>query len=110
MMIVTDVIIPFCSLCDQYASGTDCNTVSPQIKVGQTEREEGLQTDCSDRDTDNGCDLSDSGIADCPVLCKRLSGNHCVLILTFYFGIIGFLDDYIKVVLKRNLGLRMQKT
>ena len=29
-----------------------------------------------------------------------------VLILTFGFGLIGFLDDYIKVVKKHNLGLR----
>ena len=29
-----------------------------------------------------------------------------VLILTFGFGLIGFLDDYIKVVRKHNLGLR----
>ena len=29
-----------------------------------------------------------------------------VLFVTLGFGIIGFLDDYIKVVMKRNLGLR----
>ena len=29
-----------------------------------------------------------------------------VLILTFGFGVIGFIDDYIKVVKKHNLGLR----
>lgn len=29
-----------------------------------------------------------------------------VLLLTFGFGIVGFLDDYIKVVKKRSLGLR----
>ena len=28
-----------------------------------------------------------------------------VLLVTFGFGLIGFLDDYIKVVMKRNLGL-----
>jgi len=33
-----------------------------------------------------------------------------VLFMTLGFGIIGFLDDYIKVVMKRSLGLRpMQK-
>lgn len=29
-----------------------------------------------------------------------------ILFLTFGFGLIGFLDDYIKVVLKRSMGLR----
>ena len=29
-----------------------------------------------------------------------------IVISTFLFGIIGFIDDYIKVVMKRNLGLR----
>ena len=29
-----------------------------------------------------------------------------VLFLTLGFGLIGFLDDYIKVVLKRSMGLR----
>ncbi len=29
-----------------------------------------------------------------------------VVIMTFSFGLIGFLDDFIKVVMKRNLGLR----
>ena len=29
-----------------------------------------------------------------------------VLFATIGFGIIGFMDDYIKVVMKRNLGLR----
>ena len=29
-----------------------------------------------------------------------------VLMLTLGFGLIGFLDDYIKVVMRRSLGLR----
>ena len=29
-----------------------------------------------------------------------------VLFATIGFGIIGFMDDYIKVVMKRNLGLK----
>ena len=29
-----------------------------------------------------------------------------VLFLTLGFGLIGFLDDYIKVVLRRSMGLR----
>ncbi len=45
-----------------------------------------------------------------PVLCERLSEDHSVLFLTVAFGLIGFLDDYLKVVLKRSDGLMpMQK-
>ena len=29
----------------------------------------------------------------------------CLLFVTVGFGILGFLDDFIKVVMKRNLGL-----
>ena len=38
-----------------------------------------------------------------------MSGNKeiiPVLFVTLGFGLIGFLDDYIKVVMKRSLGLR----
>lgn len=38
--------------------------------------------------------------------CIEYPAGIPVLALTFGFGIIGFIDDYIKVVLKRNLGLR----
>ena len=37
------------------------------------------------------------------------NGNHdakAVLLITVGYGIVGFIDDYIKVVKKRSLGLR----
>lgn len=37
---------------------------------------------------------------------RNLSGIVPVLILTLGFGFVGFLDDYIKLVKKRSLGLR----
>ena len=39
------------------------------------------------------------------LFCKGLSKDHSVLFLTLGFGVIGFLDDYLKVVLKRSDGL-----
>jgi len=36
---------------------------------------------------------------------KNLKGIFLMLGMAFAFGVIGFLDDYIKVILKRNLGL-----
>ena len=36
---------------------------------------------------------------------RRYSELIPVLFMTLGFGIIGFLDDYIKVVMKRSLGL-----
>lgn len=40
------------------------------------------------------------------VFCKGDKEVLAVIVLTLAFGLIGFLDDYIKVVMKRNLGLR----
>ena len=38
---------------------------------------------------------------------EDLERNIALLIMTAGFGLIGFLDDYIKVVMHRNLGLRV---
>lgn len=109
MMIVTDVIIPVLAA---YAISTLLGPIVipflHRLKVGQTEREEGLQS----HQKKTGTPTMGGAIFLIPVLlialfyvkdCPEISA---VLILTFGFGIIGFLDDYIKVVLKRNLGLR----
>ncbi len=40
------------------------------------------------------------------LICARDAGMLSVLLCSLCFGIIGFIDDYIKVILKRNLGLR----
>jgi len=39
----------------------------------------------------------------------RAMDSIIVLVVTLGFGLIGFLDDYIKVVLKRSLGLRARE-
>ncbi|MFX4261413.1 phospho-N-acetylmuramoyl-pentapeptide-transferase [Pelotomaculum propionicicum] len=43
------------------------------------------------------------------ILSRGLSDGIIVLIVIVGFGLIGFIDDYLKVVLKRSLGLRARE-
>ena len=78
-----------------------------RLKMGQTERTEGVQSHLNEsRNTYNGwSDLSDRHSDNCIILCRDYPKIIPVLFLTLGFGIIGFLDDYLKVVLKRSDGL-----
>ncbi len=79
-----------------------------RLKAGQTVREEGLES----HKKKTGTPTMGGFIFLLPFLI--IGVNYAafhkevipVLILTFGFGIIGFIDDYIKVVKKQNLGLR----
>ena len=79
-----------------------------RLKAGQTEREEGLES----HQKKTGTPTMGGIIFLIPFLLIGVfyGASHKevipVLILTFGFGIIGFIDDYIKVVKKHNLGLR----
>ncbi|MCR5670244.1 MAG: phospho-N-acetylmuramoyl-pentapeptide-transferase [Butyrivibrio sp.] len=79
-----------------------------RLKAGQTEREEGLES----HQKKTGTPTMGGIIFLIPVIIIGIfyGRDHKevipVLILTIGFGIIGFLDDYIKVVKKHNLGLR----
>ena len=79
-----------------------------KLKAGQTEREEGLES----HQKKTGTPTMGGIIFLIPVVIIGVfyAASHKevipVLILTIGFGIIGFLDDYIKVVRKHNLGLR----
>ncbi len=79
-----------------------------RLKAAQTEREEGLAS----HQKKTGTPTMGGVIFLLPMLIiSMIYGiSHKevipVLILTIGFGIIGFLDDYIKVVRKHNLGLR----
>ena len=79
-----------------------------RLKAGQTEREEGLES----HQKKTGTPTMGGIIFLAPFLVIGVfyGAFHKevipVLILTFGFGIIGFIDDYIKVVKKHNLGLR----
>ena len=79
-----------------------------KLKAGQTEREEGLES----HQKKTGTPTMGGIIFLIPFFLIGLFYGAAhkevipVLILTFGFGIIGFIDDYIKVVKKHNLGLR----
>lgn len=79
-----------------------------KLKAAQTEREEGLKS----HQKKTGTPTMGGIIFLVPVVIIGIfyATSHKevipVLILTIGFGIIGFLDDYIKVVRKHNLGLR----
>ncbi|WP_026520310.1 phospho-N-acetylmuramoyl-pentapeptide-transferase [Butyrivibrio sp. FCS006] len=79
-----------------------------RLKAGQTERVEGLES----HQKKTGTPTMGGIIFLIPVVIIGIFYGRThkevipVLILTIGFGIIGFLDDYIKVVRKHNLGLR----
>ncbi|AOY77431.1 phospho-N-acetylmuramoyl-pentapeptide-transferase [Clostridium formicaceticum] len=79
-----------------------------RLKVGQTIREEGPQSHMSK----SGTPTIGGVIIIASVLMTSLTSgmmNTDLLVAlgaTVAFGFIGFIDDFIKVVLKRNLGLR----
>ena len=79
-----------------------------RVKAGQTEREEGLES----HQKKTGTPTMGGFIFIIPFVIIGIcyGSRHKevipVLILTIGFGLIGFIDDYIKVVKKHNLGLR----
>ncbi len=79
-----------------------------RLKVGQTIRDEGPKEHLKKNGTPTmGGIIILSGVAITSVFYIKQSPQIIpVLFLTLGFGLIGFLDDYIKVVLKRSLGLR----
>lgn len=88
-----------------------CPVVIPllkRLKFGQYIREEGPEAHKSKSGTPTMGGL----VILCSITITSLIfiGSHTeilpILFLTLGFGLIGFLDDYIKVVMKRNLGLR----
>lgn len=83
-----------------------------RLKVGQTVRTEGPQTHLkkSGTPTMGGLLFLTSVVVTSLFYMKEYPKILPVLFLTLGFGLIGFLDDYIKVVLKRSMGLTvMQK-
>ena len=81
--------------------------VLTRLKVGQTEREEGVQAHLKKAGTPTMGGLGIlAGIAAVSIVYVwRFPRILPVMILTLGFGLIGFLDDYLKVVLRRSDGL-----
>ncbi|MBR3307338.1 MAG: phospho-N-acetylmuramoyl-pentapeptide-transferase [Lachnospiraceae bacterium] len=79
-----------------------------RLKAGQTVRKDGPETHLKKSGTPTmGGIIFLLGIGVVSwIFCREHSDLVPVLFLTVCFGIIGFIDDFIKVVLKRSTGLR----
>lgn len=88
-----------------------CPIVIPflkRLKFGQYIRGEGPQSHQkkSGTPTMGGIVILVSVVVTCLFYIKDYPNIVPILFVTLGFGLIGFLDDYIKIVMKRNLGLR----
>lgn len=79
-----------------------------RLKVGQTVRDDGPKTHLkkSGTPTMGGILILTSVVLTAMFYVKDYPKIIPILFATLGFGLIGFLDDYIKVVLKRSMGLR----
>lgn len=79
-----------------------------RMKVGQTVREDGPNTHLKKTGTPTmgGILILLAVTVTAMLYVKDYPQIRPVLLLTLGFGMIGFLDDYIKVVLRRSMGLR----
>ena len=88
-----------------------CPIVIPflrKLKFGQFVRDDGPQSHLKKAGTPTmgGLIILVSILLTSLIYIRRYSELIPVLFMTLGFGIIGFLDDYIKVVMKRSLGLK----
>ena len=79
-----------------------------RLKVGQTVRDEGPESHLKKNGTPTmgGILILISIVVTSLLFIKDYPKMIPILFLTLGFGLIGFMDDYIKVVLKRSMGLR----
>lgn len=78
-----------------------------KLKMGQTEREEGVQSHLKKAGTPTmgGVIILASILFTSLIYVKDYPKVIPILFVTLGFGLIGFLDDYLKVVMKRSDGL-----
>lgn len=79
-----------------------------RIKAGQSIREDGPQAHLSKAGTPTmgGVMIIASVVITCITMGRGINGDMAILLLSFLLcGGIGFVDDFVKVVKKRNLGL-----
>ncbi len=78
-----------------------------RLKFGQTVRDEGPESHLKKNGTPTmgGLVILASILITSLIYVRRYPDIIPVLFMTLGFGLIGFLDDYIKVVMKRSLGL-----
>ena len=78
-----------------------------KLKMGQTEREEGVQSHLKKAGTPTmgGVIILASIVLTSLIYIKDYPKVIPILFVTLGFGVIGFLDDYLKVVMRRSDGL-----
>ena len=81
--------------------------VLKKLRVGQTVREDGLGTHLKKNGTPTmgGIIIVGAMILTGLLFVKRYPKIMPILFLTAGFGMVGLLDDYLKVVLRRSMGL-----
>lgn len=91
-LILSPILIPFLS----------------KLKLGQFVRDDGPKTHLKKAGTPTmgGIIILISTLLTSLLFIKDNKDGLVVLLVTLGFGIIGFIDDFIKVVMKRSLGLR----
>ena len=79
-----------------------------KLKVGQTVRDDGPESHLKKNGTPTmgGIIILIGFIGNSIIFCSRYSNTIPIMLMTIGFGLIGFIDDFIKVVLKRSMGLR----
>ncbi|WP_321028298.1 phospho-N-acetylmuramoyl-pentapeptide-transferase [Eisenbergiella tayi] len=82
-------------------------TFLKRLKAGQTIRDEGPKSHLKKNGTPTmgGILILSAMIVTSLFYMKDYPEINPILLLTLGFGLIGFLDDYIKVILKRSMGL-----
>ncbi len=108
MILNQDVLIPlFVAFAISVALSPFVIPFLQKLKVGQTEREEGVKSHLKKAGTPTmgGLIILISVAVTSLFYLRRFPRMVPVLFLVVGFGIIGFLDDYLKVVLRRSDGL-----
>lgn len=108
MIINKDILIPlFVAFAISVALSPFVIPFLQRLKVGQTEREEGVKSHLKKAGTPTmgGLIILISTAVTSLLFVGRYPRLIPVLFLILGFGIIGFLDDYLKVVLRRSDGL-----
>ena len=79
-----------------------------KLKIGQTVRDDGPESHLKKNGTPTmgGIIFLSALIVTSLIFVRKYPGIIPVLLMTLAFGIIGFIDDYIKVVLKRAMGFK----
>jgi len=109
LLISSNLILPILiSFAIALASGPIIIPFLRRLKIGQTVRAEGPESHLQKTGTPTmgGLIILLSLTVTSLFYVKEYPAILPILLVTLGFGIIGFVDDYIKVVLKRSLGLR----